>query len=212
VSLAFLRRWRQICYQTMRTTIVSQTSGYIAPVLPIILCAPKFLEGSMSLGQVMQAASAFTIVQAAFNWLVDNYPRLADWTASAPRVASVMVSFDALERAEEGEGVGRIERRCGTAALRSFGHARYRQGRRQGRRGREDELAQSQEEAAPRPSTPTPRRRDDQAQQHPEPAPWFCGWRSNLPARSRATGQTSIAHPFQLDRGHWQSQPARVSA
>jgi hypothetical protein len=24
-----LRRWRQICFQTMRTTIVSQTSGYI---------------------------------------------------------------------------------------------------------------------------------------------------------------------------------------
>ena len=114
-----LRRWRDICIQTMRTTIVSQTSGYIAPVLPIILCAPKFLDGSMTLGQVMQAASAFTIVQAAFNWLVDNYPRLADWTASGRRVASLMVSLDALERAEQGEGVGRIERGEGTgAALR----------------------------------------------------------------------------------------------
>ena len=89
-----LRRWRDICFQTMRTTIVSQTSSYIAPVLPIILCAPKFLDGSMSLGEVMQAASAFTIVQAAFNWLVDNYPRLADWTASASRVSSLMVSLD----------------------------------------------------------------------------------------------------------------------
>jgi putative ATP-binding cassette transporter len=94
----------------MRTTIVSQTSGYVAPVLPILLCAPKFLEGSMTLGEVMQAASAFTIVQAAFNWLVDNYPRLSDWTASARRVSSLMVSLDALERAEGGEGVERIER------------------------------------------------------------------------------------------------------
>ena len=111
-----LRRWRQICFQTVRTTIISQTSGYIAPVLPVILCAPKFLNGTMTLGQVMQAASAFTIVQAAFNWLVDNYPRLADWTASARRVASLMVSLDALERAEKGEGVNRIERTEGTAA------------------------------------------------------------------------------------------------
>jgi vitamin B12/bleomycin/antimicrobial peptide transport system ATP-binding/permease protein len=108
--VAVLRRWRDICFQTMRTTMVSQTSGYIAPVLPIILCAPKFLAGTMTLGEVMQAASAFTIVQAAFNWLVDNYPRLADWTASARRVSSFMVSLDALERAENGEGVGRIER------------------------------------------------------------------------------------------------------
>src|SRR5207253_5856950 len=104
-----LRGWRNICIQNMRTTIVSQTSSYIAPILPIILCAPKFLDGSMSLGQIMQAASAFTIVQAAFNWLVDNYPRLADWTASARRVALLQMSLDELERAEIGR-VGRINR------------------------------------------------------------------------------------------------------
>ena len=50
-----LRRWREICGQVIRTTLVSQTSGYLAPVLPIILCAPKFLDGSMTLGEVMQA-------------------------------------------------------------------------------------------------------------------------------------------------------------
>src|SRR5215468_9323030 len=105
-----LSRWRDICIQTMRTTTIAQTSSFIAPVLPILLSAPKYLSGAMTLGEVMQAASAFTIVQAAFNWLVDNYPRLSDWTASARRVSSMMVSLDALERAEEGEGVVRIER------------------------------------------------------------------------------------------------------
>ena len=116
--MTVLRAWRDICIQSMRTTIVSQTSSYMAPILPIILCAPKFLDGSMSLGQVMQAASAFTIVQGAFNWLVDNYPRLSDWTASARRVASLEVSLDALEDAETG-GVGRIKRGEGEgAALR----------------------------------------------------------------------------------------------
>jgi putative ATP-binding cassette transporter len=104
-----LHGWWDICIQNMRTTIVSQTSGYIAGVLPIILCAPKFLDSSMTLGEIMQAASAFTIVQAAFNWLVDNYPRLADWSASARRVASLQMSLDALERGEIGRA-GRINR------------------------------------------------------------------------------------------------------
>lgn len=104
-----LRSWKSICYQTMKTTFVSSSSGFIAPVLPIILCAPKFLDGSMTLGQVMQAASAFTTVQIAFNWLVDNYPKLADWTASAHRTAALMVSLDGLERAETGDGFGRIK-------------------------------------------------------------------------------------------------------
>jgi len=104
-----IAKWRDLCFQHMRTTIVSQGSGVIAPVIPLILCAPKFLAGEMSLGQVMQAASAFTLVQAAFSWLVDNYPRLADWTASARRVASLLVSLDALQRAEQGDGQVRIE-------------------------------------------------------------------------------------------------------
>jgi putative ATP-binding cassette transporter len=107
---AVLHRWRELCRQHMKTTIVSQSSSIIAPVIPIILCAPKFLDSSMSLGEVMQAASAFTIVQAAFSWLVDNYPRLADWNASARRIASLMVSLDALEKAETGENFNRIKR------------------------------------------------------------------------------------------------------
>ena len=105
-----LRQWARLAGQHMRTTLVSQGSSLIAPVVPLLLCAPKFLDGSMSLGQVMQAASAFTIVQTAFGWLVDNYPRLADWNACARRIASLMMSLDGLERAERGDGIGRIKR------------------------------------------------------------------------------------------------------
>jgi vitamin B12/bleomycin/antimicrobial peptide transport system ATP-binding/permease protein len=105
-----LRQWARLAGQHMRTTLVSQGSSLIAPVVPVLLCAPKFLDGSMTLGQVMQAASAFTIVQTAFGWLVDNYPRLADWNACARRIASLMMSLDGLERAERGDGVGRIDR------------------------------------------------------------------------------------------------------
>ena len=96
----------------------------------------------MTLGQVMQAASAFTIVQSAFDWLVDNYPRLADWNACARRIASLMMSLDGLERAEKGDGFGRIKRgeTEGEAMLRAEGplgdaRRRHRGGRRH--RGRD---------------------------------------------------------------------------
>ena len=124
-----LRQWARLAGQHMRTTLVSQGSSLIAPVVPLLLCAPKFLDGSMSLGQVMQAASAFTIVQTAFGWLVDNYPRLADWNACARRIASLMMSLDGLERAEQGDGIGRIKRGetegdADAEPQRSLGHAR----------------------------------------------------------------------------------------
>jgi vitamin B12/bleomycin/antimicrobial peptide transport system ATP-binding/permease protein len=116
--LKVLRAWRHLAVQHMRTTVVSQGSSQLAPVIPVLLCAPKFLAGTMSLGEVMQAASAFVIVQTAFSWLVDNYPRFADWTASARRVGSLLVSLDSLERAEE-SGVGYIKRsETDEAALR----------------------------------------------------------------------------------------------
>jgi len=74
---------RALMMQYIRTTVVSQSSTGFASIVPILLCAPKYVGGTMTLGEVMQAASAFVIVQVAFSWLVDNYPRLADWTASA---------------------------------------------------------------------------------------------------------------------------------
>jgi putative ATP-binding cassette transporter len=113
------KRWYELMMQYVRTTLVSHSSNGLAPIIPILLCAPKYVAGTMTLGEVMQAASAFLIVQVAFNWLVENYPRLADWTASASRLASLLVSLDRLERAEREETTGRIVRKQAEAgALR----------------------------------------------------------------------------------------------
>ena len=103
-----LDRWREIRKQYMKTTVVAQSSFLLAPVIPVILSAPKYLAGTMTLGQVIQAASAFVTVQTAFNWIVDNYPRLADWTASARRASSLLVALDNLEKAETDETARRI--------------------------------------------------------------------------------------------------------
>ncbi len=105
------KRWYELMMQYFRTTIVSQSGNGLASVIPILLCAPKYVAGAMTLGEVMQAVSAFMIVQAAFSWLVENYPRLADWTASASRVASLLVSLDRLQRAESEGTTGRIVRK-----------------------------------------------------------------------------------------------------
>ena len=99
-SLALvILRWRDLCHQHMRYTLVSNTHWLIAAVVPLVLCAPKYVAGTMTLGEVMQAAAAFVQVQSGFNWLLDNYPRLAGWIASARRVGSLMASIDHLEAA-----------------------------------------------------------------------------------------------------------------
>ena len=91
--------WRGLRGQTMRTAAIVHGNSLLAPVVGLILCAPKYLTGSMALGEVTQAAAAFVVVQAAFNWLIDNYARLADWTSSACRVGALLVALDGLEGA-----------------------------------------------------------------------------------------------------------------
>jgi putative ATP-binding cassette transporter len=51
----------------------------------------------MSLGEVAQATAAFITVQAALNWLLDNYSGLADCLSSVNRVASLLLALDQLE-------------------------------------------------------------------------------------------------------------------
>jgi putative ATP-binding cassette transporter len=107
---AVILQWRDLCHQHMRYTLVSNTHWIIAAVVPLVLCAPKYVAGTMTLGEVMQAAAAFVQVQSGFNWLLDNYPRLAGWVASARRVGSLLVSLDHLDAAGKPGGAHVITR------------------------------------------------------------------------------------------------------
>jgi ABC-type uncharacterized transport system fused permease/ATPase subunit len=91
-----LARWLSLLWQLVSTTLVSHSNFILAPVLGLLLCVPKYLAGAMSLGEVTQSAAAFVTVQGAFNWLVDNYGRIADWRSSVNRVATLLLALDRL--------------------------------------------------------------------------------------------------------------------
>ncbi len=96
-----LRQWRRLARQYMRTTYVSHGNTILAPLVGLILCVPHYIAGAMLLGDVTQAAAAFVAVQGAFNWLIDNFPRLAECLSSANRVGNLLSAFDRLGAAEQ---------------------------------------------------------------------------------------------------------------
>jgi vitamin B12/bleomycin/antimicrobial peptide transport system ATP-binding/permease protein len=100
-----LERWRQVCWQLMGTTMVSQMDLLLAPVFAWVLCAPKYLAGTMTLGELTQAAAAFVTLQMAFNWVVDNFQRLSDWRAATNRVAALLLALDQVETGHEAPAV-----------------------------------------------------------------------------------------------------------
>ena len=92
---SLVQRWLAMIRQRGRLTWITNGSGALVPVVPLLLAAPKYLSGEMSLGGVVQVAAAFVAVQNAFNWVLDNFMRIAEWLAAARRVNELA---DALER------------------------------------------------------------------------------------------------------------------
>jgi putative ATP-binding cassette transporter len=110
-----MRQWRHLCWQHMRTTYVSHGNTLLAPLVGLILCVPHFIEGTMLLGDVTQAAAAFVAVQGAFNWLIDNFPRLAECLSSANRLGNLLMAFDRLEVAEKSTASANFGKERGVA-------------------------------------------------------------------------------------------------
>ena len=111
-----VRDWNRQSFAYMG--IVSFSTGYggLLPVFPILVAAPQYILGTMSLGALMQAAQAFQRLTSALSWPVDNVGELARCRASADRVLSLyedMARLDVESRAPNGHRIvlGRSESR-----------------------------------------------------------------------------------------------------
>jgi putative ATP-binding cassette transporter len=90
--------------------IVAFSTGYgaLLPVFPILVAAPQYIAGAMSLGVLMQAAQAFQRLTSALSWPIDNLGDMARTRASADRVLSLyedMQRLDAEARTPDGNRI-----------------------------------------------------------------------------------------------------------
>ncbi|MBL8224987.1 MAG: ABC transporter ATP-binding protein/permease [Chromatiales bacterium] len=103
-----LRRFRQVMQDWNRQSlaylgIVSFGTAYgtLLPVFPVLVAAPGYIAGAMSLGVLMQAAQAFQRVTSALSWPVDNLGEIARCRASAARVLALYNDVLALAAGPE---------------------------------------------------------------------------------------------------------------
>lgn len=88
------KSWGQVIQGQTKIVFLTHANNLLAPVVPLVLGAPKYLAGDMTLGDLMQAAAAFLQVQLSLNWLADNALSIANWSASARRVAALDLAMD----------------------------------------------------------------------------------------------------------------------
>jgi len=92
-------RWLAVIRRMSRMTWLSNGNLVLMPVVPLLLGAPKYLQGNLTLGELMQIAAAFGQVHLSLNWLANNAVRIAEWLASARRVIELSASLDDLDAA-----------------------------------------------------------------------------------------------------------------
>lgn len=98
---AIIDTMRRLSSNLARLTWITSGTGWVAIVFPILVAAPAYFEGNLTLGGLIMVAGAFSQVQSAMRWFVDNFSRIADWQAAVHRVARFREALDELPPIED---------------------------------------------------------------------------------------------------------------
>ena len=71
--------------------------GVLSMAFPILIAAPRYILGSITLGALMQSAQAFQQMSSALSWPVNNMAPIAQWRASVERVLGLVKALEDLE-------------------------------------------------------------------------------------------------------------------
>lgn len=80
--------------------IILFNSGYsvLSMAFPILVGAPRYILGGITLGALMQSAQAFQQMVAALSWPVNNIAGIAQWRASVERILGLVKALEELEQ------------------------------------------------------------------------------------------------------------------
>lgn len=99
--------WWAIMTTTKRLNVASTFYAQFAIIFPLLVGAPRYFSGAITLGGLMQVSSAFGQVQDALSWFINAFTSLADWKASVNRLAGFHAAVSAAGTLEAGISVAR---------------------------------------------------------------------------------------------------------
>lgn len=97
-----IQAWNRQTTALSHIFLFSSSWSLLSQVFPILVSAPRYITGAITLGALMQTAQAFQQMAAALSWPIDNLAKAAEWRASVERVEGLHRSI-ARVAAEAGE-------------------------------------------------------------------------------------------------------------
>lgn len=103
---AIRANWWQLMRFTKNLTFLTVGYSQIADIFPILVAAPRYFQGAISLGVLTQIGNAFGQVQGSLSWFVNSYGDLAVWKATVDRLLTFQDAMELASRqATEARGI-----------------------------------------------------------------------------------------------------------
>jgi putative ATP-binding cassette transporter len=90
--------WWAIMTRQKKLTWFTATYGQVGVIFPFMVAAPRFFSGAISLGGLMQTASAFGYVRDSLTWFITSYTHVATWKATVDRLIGFHEAIVAAQR------------------------------------------------------------------------------------------------------------------
>ena len=98
-----IENWWQLIRAQRNLTLLTTGIGQANGLVPLLLAAPAYIAGNLTLGGVAQVRFAYGQVSGALTWMVNAYQEIARWRANIERLDSLSEVIDEtrtdLERA-----------------------------------------------------------------------------------------------------------------
>lgn len=97
--------WGQLIRAERNLNLLTGAIGRGNSLVPLLVAAPAYFAGLLTLGAIVQTRVAYDQVSGALSWFVNAYREIARWRANVERLAAFADVMDATARDVAGAGV-----------------------------------------------------------------------------------------------------------
>lgn len=87
--------WHRLIAAQRNLNLFTGAIGQANSIVPLVVAAPAYFAGHLTLGSLLQMRVAYGQVTGALSWFVNAYQEIAQWRASIERLASFADAMDA---------------------------------------------------------------------------------------------------------------------
>lgn len=80
------KNWWKVIKYTKRYHFIVNLYGQLVTIFPIIVASPRYFEGAINFGMLMQISGAFGSVSESLSWFINSYGTIVEWRATINRL------------------------------------------------------------------------------------------------------------------------------